>query len=138
MDRSSVALKVLFEDPFWIGVFERTKENQMDVGKIIFGPEPRDFQIYEMVLNDYNQLKFSPVVEAEVRIKPKNPKRIRREVKKQLTETGIGTKSQQALKLLQEQNKAEKKVKSRQQKEFEKEQMFQLKQEKRKQKHRGR
>ena len=38
---------------------------------------------------------------------------MQREAKKQMQETGIGTKSQQALKLQQEQNKQERKMRSR-------------------------
>lgn len=41
---------------------------------------------------------------------------MQRDVRKQLRDTGIGTKSQQALKLQKEQNKQERKVKSREQK----------------------
>lgn len=58
-------------------------------------------------------------------------------MKKQLQDTGIGTKAQQALKLQQEQNKQERKVKSREQKLAEVERMFELKQQKKKDKHRG-
>lgn len=50
---------------------------------------------------------------------------------------GIGTKSQQALKLLQEQLKTVRKVKSHAQKVAEAEHMFELKQQKRKEKHCG-
>ena len=67
----------------------------------------------------------------------RNPKRVQRDVKKQLQDTGIGTKSQQALKLQQEQNKQERKLKSREQKLTEAERMFELKQQKKKDKHRG-
>ena len=66
----------------------------------------------------------------------RNPKRIRREVRKQVQNTGIGTKLQQALKLQQEQSKTEHKTMSREQREAEKQ--FELKQQKRKKKHRGR
>ena len=68
----------------------------------------------------------------------RHPKRIQREIKKALAQTGIGTKSQQALKLQQEQNKQERKVKSREQKLAETERLFELKQQKKKEKHRGR
>ena len=51
---------------------------------------------------------------------------------------GIGTKSQQALKLQQEEGKLERKIKSREQREAEKEFQFELKQQKKKEKHRGR
>ena len=50
-------------------------------------------------------MKFSPAVDTVVKETKSNPKRIQREAKKQMQETGIGTKSQQALKLQQEQNK---------------------------------
>ena len=57
-----------------------------------------------------------------------NPKRMQREAKKQMLEIGIGTKSQQALKLQQEQNKQERKEKRRKRKEAEEQRMFELKQ----------
>ena len=53
---------------------------------------------------------------------------MQREAKKQMQETGIGTKSQQALKLQQEQNKQERKVRSREKKEADELRMFELKQ----------
>lgn len=52
--------------------------------------------------------------------------------------SGIGTKSQQALKLQQEQLKTERKIVSREQRGAEKQRQFELKQQKRKEKHRGR
>lgn len=62
----------------------------------------------------------------------RNPKRIKREVRKQIQNTGIGTKSQQ------EQLKTERKTVSREQREAQKQRQFELKQQKRKEKHRGR
>ena len=59
-------------------------------------------------------------------------------MRKQVQNTGIGTKSQQALKLQQEQLKTERKTVSREQREAEKKRQFELKQQKRKEKHRGR
>ena len=59
------------------------------------------------------------------------------EARKQLKDTGIGTKSQQALKLQQEQSKQERKQKNREQKLAEAERMFELKQQKKREKHRG-
>ncbi len=63
---------------------------------------------------------------------------MQREINSQLENKGIGTKAQQALKLQHEQGKLERKVKSREQKEAEKERQFVLRQEKKKAKHRGR
>lgn len=74
----------------------------------------------------------------EVKGVSRNPKRVRREVHKQVQNTGIGTKSQQALKLQQEQLKTERKAVSRERREAEKQRQFELKQRKKKEKHRGR
>lgn len=74
---------------------------------------------------------------AVVKETKKNPKRLQREVRKQLEDTGIGTKSQQALKLQQEQGKQERRKKSREQKQAEAERMFELKQQKKIEKHKG-
>ena len=113
MDKVVGRLTVFFEQPFWVGVFECISEGKLSVCKVTFGAEPKDYEVYDFVL-------------------------IRREVRKQVQNTGIGTKSQQALKLQQEQSKTEHKTMSREQREAEKQRQFELKQQKRKKKHRGR
>ena len=67
----------------------------------------------------------------------KNPKRVPREARKQTQNSGIGTKSQQALNMQREQNKKERKIKSCNEKRAEAERMFELKQQKKKEKRRG-
>ena len=91
----------------------------------------------EYIQKYYFGLKFSPAVEAIVKDIKRNPKRMQRSAKKQMLETGIGTKSQQALKLQQEQNKQERKEKKRKKKEAEEQRMFELKQRKKREKHKG-
>ena len=85
------------------------------------------FAIWTSSFIDYS-LKFSPAVTTVVKEIKRNPKRMQRDAKKQMCEHGIGTKSQQALKLQQEQNKQERKVKSRERKEADEQRMFELKQ----------
>lgn len=138
MDKVSGKLTVFFEEPFWIGVFERISEGKLSVCKVTFGAEPKDYETYDYVLKNYDRLRFSPAVATEVKEACKNPKRIQREVRKQTQDIGIGTKSQQALKLQQEQMKTERKAISREQREAEKQRQFSLKQQKKKEKHRGR
>lgn len=82
--------------------------------------------------------RFSPAVEAAVKVSCKNPKRILREVRRQIQNTGISTKSQQALKLQQEEGKLERKLLSREVREAKAQQKFNQKQQKKKEKHRGR
>lgn len=139
MDRVSVKLTVYFEDPFWIGIFERSIDEKLSVCKVIFGAEPKDNEVLELVLNRYSKLKYSPEIQYEKVFKEKvNPKRVQRDVKKQLNNKGVGTKSQQALKLQQEQNKTIRRIKTKEQKELEKEKMYSLKQQKKREKHKGR
>ena len=139
MDRVSVKLTVYFENPFWVGIFERSIDEKLSVCKVIFGAEPKDNEVLELVLNRYSKLKYSPEIQYEKVFKEKvNPKRVQRDVKKQLNNKGVGTKSQQALKLQQVQNKTIKKMKTKKQKELEKEKMYSLKQNKKREKHKGR
>ncbi len=144
MDKIAGRLTVFFEEPFWVGIFERISEGKLSVCKVTFGAEPKDYEVYGFILKNYSHLRFSPAVAAEVKERAENPKRIQREVRRQLEGAGIGTRSQQALKLQQalnlqqEQRKTERKAAGRKMREAEKERRFQLKQQKRKEKHRGR
>lgn len=137
MDKVSGKLTVYFEEPFWVGIFERIEDGKLSVAKVTFGAEPKDYEVQEFVQKYYFSLKFSPAVDTVVKDIKRNPKRMQREAKKQMQEIGIGTKSQQALKLQQEQNKQERKLRSQEKKEAEKLRMFELKQQKKREKHKG-
>lgn len=137
MDKVSGKLTVYFDKPFWVGIFERIEDGELSVAKATFGAEPKDYEVWEFILKYYYDLKFSPPIETEIKQNADNPKRRQRNAKKQLQNLGIGTKSQQALKLQQEQNKQERKTKSRERKLAEAKRMFELKQQKKKAKHRG-
>ena len=128
-------LSVLFDESFWIGVFERIEDGRLSVAKVTFGAEPKDYEVYDFVLKHYYDLQFSPAVDTVVKDIKRNPKRMQREAKKQMQKTGIGTKLQQALKLQQEQCKQERKIRSKEKKEAEKLRMFELKQQKKREKH---
>ena len=137
MDRVSGKLTIYFEDPFWVGIFERIENRKLSVAKVTFGAEPKDYEVLEFINRNYYHLQFSPAVETVVKDTKKNPKREQRDAKKQTLETGIGTKSQQALKLQQEQNKQERKVRSREQRDAKSQRIFELKKIKKREKHRG-
>ena len=131
-------LTVYFEDPFWVGVFERDDETGYCVSRVVFGPEPTNAELYEYVKREYVNLDFGRKIEDQVRIvRKKNFKRMQREVRKEIYEEGVGTKAQQAMKLQMELNGKERQVVSRE-KQREEALKFKLKQEKKKEKHRGR
>ena len=137
MDKVSGKLTVYFEEPFWVGIFERIEDGKLAVSKVTFGAEPKDYEVQEYIQKYYFGLKFSPAVDTVVKDIRRNPKRMQRDAKKQMLETGVGTKSQQALKLQQEQNRQERKVRSRKKKEADELRMFELKQQKKREKHKG-
>ena len=137
MEKASEKLTVYFEETFWVGVFERIEDGKLSVAKVTFGAEPKDYEVQEYIQQYYFSLKFSPAVETVVKDIKRNPKRMQREAKKQTMETGIGTKSQQALKLQQEQNNQVRKERNRKKKEAEEQRMFELKQQKKREKHKG-
>ena len=137
MDKVNGKLTVYFEEPFWIGVFERIEDGKLSVAKVTFGAEPKDYEVQEYIQKHYASLKFSPAVDAVVKDIKRNPKRMQREARRQMQETGIGTKSQQALKLQQEQNNQVRKERNRKKKEAEEQRMFELKQQKKREKHKG-
>lgn len=138
MGKVNSKLTVYFENPFWVGVFERIVDGKLSAVKVTFGSEPKDYEINCFILKNYYSLRFSPTVETADKEIKKKPKKMHRDVRKQLQNTGIGTKSQQALKLQQEQGKQERKVKCREKKISETKRQFELKQKKKKEKHRGR
>ena len=139
MERVSIKLTIYFEEPFWVGIFERSIDEKFSVCKVVFGAEPKDNEIFGLVLNRYSKLKYSSEILYEKAFKEKvNPKRVQRDVKKQLNNKGVSTKSQQALKLQQEQNKTIRKIKTKEQKELEKEKLYSLRQQKKREKHKGR
>ncbi len=115
MDRAKAGLTVYFEEPFWVGVFERVEDGKLSVCKVTFGSEPRDYEVWDFVLRKYYSLKFSPDVEVAVKDGRMNPKRMQRE-----------------------ERKTERRRIVREKKEADKQRMFDLKQQKRKDKHRGR
>ncbi len=138
MSKTKSQLTVFYESPFWVGVYERISDNRLEVCKVTFGAEPKDYEVYEFLLKHWTDLVFSPSVDAGVCNEAKiNPKRMQRTIAKQLDSHGIGTKSQQALKLQHEQGKQMRKQMSREQRLMEQQRRFELRQQKRKDKHRG-
>ena len=137
MEKITGKLTFFFDNPFWIGVFECVEKNKLSVCRVVFGAEPKDYEVYDFILKNYKNLKFGSSLEVKVKKIKNNPKRLQREVKKQSKQVGIGTKSQLVLQKQREEMKLERKKESKQIRELENRRKFELKQAKRKQKHRG-
>jgi hypothetical protein len=114
----NIILTVLYEEPYWVGLFERQDNDNYYVAKCIFGKEPSMPEVYEVITKNYSKLKFSKPIKNTYNVKKKvNPKRKSREVAKLTTNKGISTKAQQALKQEYEKNKKERKIISKEVKE---------------------
>ena len=133
-------LTVFFENPFWVGVYERVDGDRYEVCKITFGAEPKDYEVWDFLLKNWSKLRVQPAHQSRPGM------RSGREILNgcsgrstaRCREPGIGTKAQQALKLQHEQNKLERKTMSREQREAEKERQYALRRQKKRDKHRGR
>ena len=137
METASGRLTVFFEGPFWAGLFERISAGELSVCKVTFGAEPSDREVLEFILRHSHTLRFSPAVTAKMKQTAVNPKRRQRMAARQLQKTGIGTRSQQALQLQREEMKLQRRQVSSKEREAEKQRHFELRQQKRKEKHRG-
>lgn len=139
MQRIEIKITVFFEDPFWVCFYERINENILEVCKITFFCEPKDYDIYYYLIRNYDNLKFSPFVEVELKSYKKiSYKKMQKQVKKSFEKSSVGTKSMQALKLLYDENKNIKgKICKKEKEEYEKKK-YEIKVQKRKNKHKGR
>ncbi|MBC5649530.1 YjdF family protein [Christensenella tenuis] len=140
MDGTALSLTVFFDDPFWVGIFERRQAGMLSVCKVTFGAEPRDCEVYAAWLRHWNELRFSPPVKIQKYPVQRviNPKRMQRAAGREVQRQGMGTRAQEALKMQHEQAKRERKTAGHGQAEQEKERRFYLRQQKKKEKHRGR
>ena len=137
MNEVSEKLTVFFEEPFWVGAFERISEGKLSVCKVTFGAEPKDSEIRDYILDHYMELRYSPEVETRKKISADSPKRRQRNAGKQMQNSGIGTKSQQALQRQREELKTERLQRNREDREAEAERLYALRQQKRKEKRKG-
>jgi hypothetical protein len=133
-----VLLTLYFDAPFWVGVFEHVGNGKIETCRVVFGSEPKDYEVYDFILKNYYNLKFSRSIETKEHIAKKiNPKRMHREISKEMKKQGISTKAQEAIRQEREARKVERKHICHEQKEEYSRAQFKLKQEKKKEKKKG-
>lgn len=137
MDKISMTLTVYFEEGFWHGLFEREHAQFYRVCRVTFGAEPSMQELLDFLNRYYHRLQFSPSIRVmREKTKSISPKRLQRQAKKEQM-ASRSSKSQEALKLQFEEQKQIARVKRKQQKELAKQRKFELKQQKRLEKHKG-
>jgi predicted RND superfamily exporter protein len=141
MQVHTIKATVMLDGPFWVAIFERQDKSHYAVARHVFGKEPTDAELYEFVLTHYDQLKFTTPQDFTLVIKRKNPKRVKREVIKEMEKAKKSLKSsshaQDVLREELEKNKKIKKSVSKAEKEMQEKRKFDLKQEKKKKKQKG-
>lgn len=137
MDRN--VFTVLFQPPFWVGIAERWEEKGYSAARVVFGAEPTDAQLYQWLEREWHRLNFSPAAEGERPVKErKNPKRAQREARAATQAQGISTKAQEALSRQREQEGLIRKREAKSRRERERQEKYLLRQQKKREKKRGR
>lgn len=138
---ATIKATIFFDKRFWVGTFERSDKEGYSVARHIFGGEPSDAEVHEFVLNHFHELKFGEAKEITIQIHRMNPKRVQREVRREMERiketTKPSTLAQDYIREELEKKKKEKKKITSAEKQARKDNQFALKQEKRKEKHRG-
>ncbi len=138
---ASIRATIFYDKRYWVGVFERTDVEGYAVARHIFGAEPKDPEVYAFVLNHFHELNFGKLKELKLEIKRMNPKRVQREVRREMQKiketTKPSTLAHDYMREELEKKKIEKIHQSSAEKQARKDEQFDVKQQKRKEKHRG-
>ncbi len=131
-------LTVIFESPFWVGIFERMDPDTYQAARFVFGAEPTDPELLEFALTVFSSLRFSqPVRHVNIPRQDVNFKRRMREIIKQMAQPSGCTRAQQAIKQEYELQASEREICHRDECDMDEERKFRLRQAKRAEKLRG-
>jgi len=129
---------IFFENPLWVGVFERRDERGYAVARHVFGSEPNEAELLLFARTNYQQLSFSqPGPDEPLKQIEFGYKRKQRRAREQMAQQGIGTHAQQAMKAELERRKVESKTLTRAEEDALAEEKYQERQQRKKEKLRG-
>lgn len=137
-DKNSIKLTVIYESQWWVGILESLSNNTYSVAKHIFGAEPTEPEVFNFILHEYDNLRFtSPQASEMLNFRKKNPKRLIKEARQAQAKEVKLSKALDTLRIELEKNKKQRKEITSKMREEEKQRKFDLKQQKKKEKHRG-
>ncbi len=138
MRRVRSRFTVYFEGPFWVGLYEREDGGSFEVCRIVFGPEPKDYEVYVLLNRCFGKLRFSPKLETKgFRERSINPKRMQKEIRRSLEQKPSSTRSQLALSAQREESKLANRLACKEEKERMLKEQYEKRQKKRMEKHKG-
>lgn len=131
-------LTVIFESPFWVGIFERMEPDTYQAARFVFGAEPTDPELLDFALTALSNLRFSqPVRHVDVPRQEVKFKRRMREIKKQMAQPSGCTRARLAIKQEYELQARERETARRDERDMNEERKFRLRQARRAEKQRG-
>ena len=100
---------IYFDGSHWVCVFEKEEKGQLSACRVVFGKEPTGNDFLQYVCKYGATLPFGPAVsnKAPVAHQHINQKRLQRLAAKAARQTGVSSKSQQALSLARDEKKRE-------------------------------
>jgi hypothetical protein len=138
----TMKLTVFFDPPFWVGLLEEERDGVLYAARHVFGTMPANQDIYTFVLRDLDGLRdrmtIGVPVDAAERARPKNPKRLQREIRREVEQQGITSKAHEAIRCELEQHKRERREQTHAQRDAVREHKRQVRRDKARQRHRGR
>lgn len=137
---ASCTLTVYFDGQFWAGVIERRCEGTLEVARIVFGAEPSDERVYQLVLSEWPRICFD-ATDGEKDLAPTspgNPKRRQREAAREASRARPSTAAQEALARAREERRQDGAARRAAAKRKESQDRYQLRREKRRRRHKGR
>jgi hypothetical protein len=136
-----MSLTIYHDGQFWVGIIEIVEDGKLRAFRYVFGAEPKDKEILDFIYYRLQDI-INQSVHSGLNVKGKsnkkiNPKRLQRQVAKQINKVGVSTKAQEAMKQEYEEKKKSKKKRAKQYREELKEQKYLMKKQKARAKHKG-
>jgi len=140
-EKPLILATICFEERLWVGTFERRDQDGYSIARHVFGKEPTDPEVYEFVCNHYQELNFGPPKDFTLQIKRMNPKRVQREVRREMETLKNTSKpssfAQDYMREELEKTKKQRKQTASAENQARKDAQFEMKQRKKKKKHKG-
>jgi len=135
-------LTILFDPPYWIGLLEAESDGLLYAARHIFGSEPSDPEVYEFIQNDLLDLMHAMTVGLPIDAVPTprriNPKRLQRDIRREVLRTDVSSRAHEAIRLQIEANAQERLTISRTQRDQKRQHKRDVAAAKAKAKHKGR
>ncbi|MBO1305975.1 YjdF family protein [Enterococcus sp. 669A] len=133
-------LTIYFDGSFWCGLIELDETKNYQAIRYVFGPEPKDSEVFDFVCQTLPQLLQRQNVPTTAQAKPVkkvSPKRMQRLINREKRQPAVSTKAQQAMSEAREAAKTQRRTRTKAEKAQLAKEQFDLRQAKKRQKKRG-